>query len=109
MIPMHAGWLTDITNWLRELVEKFWQALEKFGNDVVVIAIAKVLEVVALAFESLPVPEFMSQYNIGTLLGNAGPTVGWFVETFKISECMAILAGGAVFKITRKIVTFGKW
>lgn len=109
MIPMNVGWLTDLTNWIRDLVEKLWNAIEQFGNDLIVLAIEKMLEVVALAFEALPVPEFMTQHSIGSLLSNAGPTVGWLVETFKISECMAILAGGAVFKVTRKIVTFGKW
>lgn len=106
---MRAGWLTDLTNWIRELIGKLWSAIEAFFNDLVVIAIEKLLDLIALAFEALPVPQFMTQYSIGALLGQAGPTVGWFVETFKIPECMAILAGGAVFKITRKIVTFGKW
>ena len=46
---------------------------------------------------------------IGGLLAGAGPTVGWFVQTFKISECMAFFAAAAVFRISRKILTLGKW
>jgi len=104
-----AGWLSDLTNWLLGLVQKLWAAIEAFFNDLIITALEKLLELAALAFESLPVPDFMTQYSIGSLLGNAGPTVGWFVETFKIPECMSLLAAGLVFKITRKIVTFGKW
>ncbi|SBV35995.1 conserved hypothetical protein [uncultured Stenotrophomonas sp.] len=106
---MQAGWLGVLTNWLLGLVQKFWAAIEAFFNDLIVTALEKLLELAALAFESLPVPDFMTQHSIGSLLGNAGPTVGWFVETFKIPECMSLLAAGLVFKITRKIVTFGKW
>ncbi len=106
---MYAGWLGDLTGWLLGLVKKLWAAIEAFFTDLIVLALEKMLELVALAFESLPVPDFMTQHTIGSLLGNAGPTVGWLVDTFKISECMSLLAAGAVFKITRKIVTFGKW
>lgn len=106
---MQAGWLTDLTNWFREQLHRLWDAIEAFFADLLILAVEAVLEVVALAFESLPVPEFMTTTSIGDLLGNAGPVVGWFVQTFKISECMSLLAAGAVFRITRKIVTFGKW
>lgn len=109
MIGPRAGWLDDLTNWIRGLIEKLWEAIEAFFTDLIIAAIEKMLELVALAFESLPVPSFMTQHSIGSLLGNAGPTVGWYVETFKISECLALIAAGAVFKVTRKIVTFGKW
>lgn len=109
MIYMQAGWLTDVTNWLKEQIIKFWEAIEAFFNDLVVTALEQMLELVALAFESLPVPQFLTQYSIGNMLGNAGPTVGWAVQTFKIGECMALFAAAYTFKITRKIVTFGKW
>jgi len=109
MIPLSVGWLTDLTNWIRGLIEKLWHAIESFFNDLIVFAIEKGLELIALAFESLPVPQFMTQNSIGSLLGQAGPTVGWFVETFQIQGCMSLLAAGAIFRITRKIVTFGKW
>ena len=87
MIGPRAGWLDDLTNWIRGLIEKLWEAIEAFFTDLIVAALEKMLELVALAFESLPVPSFMTQHSIGSLLGNAGPTVGWYVETFKISEC----------------------
>lgn len=106
---MYAGWLGDLTNWLLGLVQKLWAAIEAFFSDLIVMALEKMLELVALAFESLPVPDFMTHYSIGALLGNAGPTVSWLVDVFKIPECMSLLAAGAVFRITRKIVTFGKW
>lgn len=109
MIPMRAGWLEDLTNWFRGLVQKLWEAIEAFFNDLIIFAIEKLLDLVATAFESLPVPEFITQHTIGSLLASAGPTVGWFLQTFKISEGMAFFAAAAVFRISRKILTLGKW
>jgi hypothetical protein len=109
VIPVQVGWLQDLTNWLRGLVQKLWDAIEQFFTDLIILAIEKVLELIALAFEQLPAPEFMTQHSIGSLLGNAGPAVGWFVQTFKISEAMGFFAVAAVFRISRKILTFGKW
>lgn len=109
MIVMHVGPLSDLTQWLLGLAQKFWHAIETFFNDLILSAMEKGLELVALTFESLPVPDFIQQHSIGELLGNAGPTVGWFVETFKISDCMGLFAAALTFRITRKIITFGKW
>ena len=109
VVMMRAGWLEDLTNWLRGLVQKLWDAIEAFFTDLIVLAIEKLLDLVATAFESLPVPEFITQHSIGSLLAGAGPTVGWLTQTFKISECMAFFAAAAVFRISRKILTFGKW
>lgn len=106
---LRAGWLQDLTNWLRGLVQKLWEAIEQFFTDLIILAIEKLLDLVATAFESLPVPEFIAQNSIGSLLAGAGPTVGWIVQTFKISECMAFFSAAALFRISRKILTLGKW
>jgi hypothetical protein len=108
-VPMYAGWMEDITNFIRRQVERVWEALVKFFQDLVIYAIEKMLDLVALAFEQLPVPQFLHDYNLNMLLGNAGSTVGWFVQTFKIGECLAVIALGIIFRITRKILTLGKW
>jgi len=108
-VTMHAGWLQDITDFIRRQVERLWDAIVLFFRDLVMYAIEKMLDLIALAFEKLPVPEFLTQYKLGTLFANAGPTIGFFVNIFKIPECMAVIALGIVFFITRKILTLGKW
>ncbi|HHA2593156.1 MAG: hypothetical protein ACN6OP_11095 [Pseudomonadales bacterium] len=108
-VTAQAGWLQDLTTWFRKQIERFWDAIVQFFNDLIILAIKAVLELVVMAFERLPVPDFMQQYSIGGLLGNAGSTVGWFVQTFRIGECLAVIALGIAFKITRKILTLGKW
>lgn len=108
-VTAQAGWLQDLTDWIRRQVERFWNAIVEFFNDLIILAIKAILELVVMAFERLPVPDFMQQYSIGSLLGNAGSTVGWFVQTFRIGECLAVIALGIAFKITRKILTLGKW
>jgi len=109
LVPVYAGWMQDITDFIRRQVERVWDAVVKFFQDLVIYAIEKMLDLIALAFEQLPVPEFLQQYNLNMLLGNAGSTVGWFVQTFKIGECLTVIALGITFRITRKILTLGKW
>lgn len=106
---MQAGWLDDITNWLREQILKVWDAFVRFLGDLLVDAAEACLEVAALAVESLPVPEFLSQYSLNALLGQAGPTIGWLVTTFRIGECLAIIGLGYSFRRLRKLFTLGLW
>ena len=104
-----AGWLTELTDFIRRQVERLWTALVDFFRDLVIYALEQSLSLIATAFEKLPAPEFLTQYNLNSLLGSAGATVGWFVDVFKIADCLAVISLGVTFFILRKILTFGKW
>jgi len=108
-VTFYVGWLDDLTGFLRRQVDRLWKAIVDFFRDLVLYAIEQVLNLVAHAVEKLPVPEFLDEYKLGTLFANAGPTVAWFVNIFKIPECMTVISLGIVFFITRKILTLGKW
>ncbi|KAF1727762.1 phage coat protein [Pseudoxanthomonas mexicana] len=109
IVMMRAGWLSDLTDWIKEQIQRVWDAFEAFVMDMVIYALEQGLELVALAFEALPVPSFLTNYSVGSLLANAGPEIGWAVQTFKIGECCAMFAAALAFRISRKILTFGKW
>jgi hypothetical protein len=106
---LKAGWLDDVTNWLRDLFLKIWQALVAFINDMIVFLVEGLLELIALAIESLPVPDFLSGGGIGAALASAGPTVMWTLDTFKISEGMVLIAAGYGFRLLRKFLTLFQW
>lgn len=105
----HAGWLTDLTQWLLRQIQRFWDALVAFFNDLLILAIQTMLALMIKMIGALPVPDFLKNYSIGTLLGNAGSTVGWFVQTFKLGECLALIGSAVAFRILRKVMTMGKW
>ncbi|MCS4233098.1 phage coat protein [Stenotrophomonas sp. BIGb0135] len=106
---MHAGWLGDLGEFLRKQVERLWDAIVLFFKDLVLFAIDQSLELVARVIEMLPVPEFLEQNSLNAMLGKAGPVVGWFVETFQVAECFAMISAAITFRMLRKILTLGKW
>lgn len=104
-----AGWLNDLTNWLRELARKIWDATVQFFTDMIVFLVEGVLELFAVAIEALPVPGFLTGGGIGAALASAGPTVMWALNTFKISEGMVLIAAGYGFRLLRKFLTLFQW
>lgn len=106
---MQAGWLGDLGEFLRKQVERLWDAIVVFFKDLVLFAIDQMLQLVSLVVEMLPVPEFLEQNSLNVMLGKAGPVVGWFVQTFRVGECFAMISVAITFRMMRKILTLGKW
>lgn len=106
---MRVGWLNDVTNWLRDQFRSLWDALVAFLNDLIVTALEAVLELVALAFEALPVPEFVQGQSVGAMLGQAGPVVGWLASTMQLGTASSLMVSAYAFRALRKAVTGGRW
>lgn len=106
---LYAGWLDDLTNWFKDQFKALWDAFVAFMGDLIVQAIESVCDFFATAIESIPVPDFITQYSLDSLLGQAGPTIGWLVSTFKIGQCLTIIAAGVTFRLLRKLFTLGQW
>lgn len=102
-------WLTDLTNWLRDQLQSLWDAFVAFLGDLVVTAIEAVCDLFATAVEAIPVPDFMTQYSLDSLLGQAGSTIAWIVSTFRVGEGLAIIGAGFAFRLIRKLFTLGQW
>jgi hypothetical protein len=110
MLPrLYSGWLDQITNWLREQLLWLWSALIKLLKDMVVALIEGILDLFATAIEAIPTPQFLTNYSLDTLLGNAGPTVGWIMGTFRISDGLGLIAAGYGFRFLRKLFTLFQW
>lgn len=111
MRMMQAGWLDDITNWLREQFQALFDALVQLLKDVLVFALEAILKVATLALEalSLLVPDSLAGFSICGILANAGPTVQWAVTTFHVPEGMLLISAGFVFRMSRKLLTLFQW
>lgn len=103
------GWLERLTNWLGEMVATVFGALVDLVKDFVLFAVRGVLDLVLAIVNAIPVPDFLSQYSICTLLANAGPTAAWAVGTFKIAECLSVLMLAVSFRLLRKLLTLFQW
>lgn len=104
-----VGWLDDITDWLAQLVRDVWDAFVTLLKDFLVWIVETVLNVVAWIIELIPVPDFLSGVSIASMLGSAGPSVAWAVSTFRIGECIALIAAAYAFRLLRKLLTLGQW
>lgn len=103
------GWLTDITNWFRDAIKDVWQAIVDFFNDLILFGLDGILSLAAVAINAIPAPSFLQSYSIGSIVGAAGPTVGWIVVNFRIAESLSIIAAAYAFRLTRKLFTLFQW
>lgn len=101
--------LDQLTNWLREQIQKFWQALQDLLGDLFVMWLKHSIEMIVWTIAHIPVPAFLQQESLGTILGRAGPTIGWFVATFQIGPSLGVIATAMVFYIVRRFLTLGIW
>lgn len=103
------GWLQDITDWLREQIVAVWNAFAAFVKDMLVALVEVVLDLGATVIEAIPVPDFVSEYAISSLLSNIGSDLMWFMGALRVGEGIALLGLGYAFRLVRKALTLGQW
>lgn len=103
------GWLTDLTMWLVPYLQDYWAALKAYLDDWPVMWAEKFFDVAAIIIESIPMPDFLSQYSLTNLFGNAGPTISWIIGKFRLSEGMTMVAAAYGFRMLRKLLTLFQW
>lgn len=106
---MRAGWLDDLTQWLKDLLKTLFDALLEFLADWIIHMLKMWLELFYLVFSQLQPPDFLTSHSIGGLLGQAGPTIGWIASTFQLGTAFALIGAGYVFRLIRKAITLGQW
>lgn len=102
-------WIDDLTNWLREQLQSLWDGFVEFMTDFIVMMIEGATDTVLAIIDLLPVPDFLATYSLCALLNAAGPEVGYFLQTFRIAEGLALLAAGYGFRLLRKLLTLFQW
>lgn len=103
------GWLTKFTDWLKRQLVEFFNALIALIDDVMMLWIETSINNIAWVLDHIPPPQFMTEYSVSGLLGQAGPTVGWLVETMQIGPAMGVMGSAISFYIVRRFLTLGIW
>lgn len=109
IITPNAGWLTDLTNWLKGVVTAFFRAIKDFFLDFLELAVKTLVDGILLIANAIPSPDFLSNVSICGFLNSAGPTVGWILGTFHITEGVVMVTAALVFRMTRKALTLFQW
>ena len=103
-------WLASLTTWLLGLVKGVFTALVTFLHDVALWVFDGVLQAVAGIVAAIPVPSFLSSgVSVGSVLSGMPPFTIYVVQQLGLSACLAVIAAGVTFRLTRKFVTLFQW
>lgn len=105
---MHAGWLDDITDWLRRQIVALWEALLGLIADTFYWVVEQVMDLFASIVEAIPVPDFLSS-GLGGLFAPLPPEMLYFVDLFNVPQGLAMIGAGVAFRLGRKLFTLGQW
>lgn len=100
---MWPDWLT------LEFYKGLWTDFMEYLDDWPIKVLKGVLEAVAGVIESIAPPDFLAQYTLASVMGPAMTEIGYFLAQSGVSTGLSIIAGAIVFRVMRKIVTFGLW
>jgi hypothetical protein len=104
-----SDWIEKVTQWLFDLVVKIIKAIWDFFVDIAIELFDLVLSVVASALKAIPVPDFMTAYSLGNLIGNMDQDILFFVGILQIPTALGFLATGFSVRMVRKVVTLFQW
>jgi hypothetical protein len=104
-----TGWLSRITGWFAYAIHTVFAAVVQVLKDLVTYVLSVVLSVFASAVASIPVPTWLSQYSMGSLLGSAGPIAGYFMTMLQIPAGLGLVGAGYTFRLLRKFLTLFQW
>jgi hypothetical protein len=104
-----TGWLSRLTGWFAYALNVFFVALVTLLKDLVTYLLYVILYVVQAAINAIGTPSWLSQYSMGSILGNAGPIVGFFISQLQVGTALGLIGLGYVFRLTRKFLTLFQW
>lgn len=103
------GWLRDLTDWLLNQIITVWNAFVGALKAIVLYIVETLLELAATVIELIPVPDFIGQYAIGSMLSHLGSDLAWFMGSLRIGEALGLLGLGYAARLVRKALTLGQW
>ena len=104
-----TGWLSKLTNWFANAINTVFDAFVAFLKDMVTYVLGVILGVVSSAISAVGSPGWLSQYSLGSLLGQSGSVVGFFMAELQIPAGFVLVGLGYVFRLTRKFLTLFQW
>ncbi len=104
-----TGWLSKFTGWIASVIHTVFVAAVQVLKDLVTYVFAVVLGVIAAAVSVIGVPSFIANYSMNSVLGQAGPIVGFFLTYFQIPTGLSLIGAGYAFRLVRKFLTLFQW
>ena len=100
--------LKQFTDWLFDLVVKFFTAAFTFLADVFVAIVKTICDVLVGLLSAIPVPGFLSS-GMSAFFGDLAPGILWALTALGLPAGFAIIGAGYGFRLARKVVTLFQW
>jgi hypothetical protein len=101
--------IKQFTSWLLELIVKLFSNVWDFVADAAISVFDLLLSAISGLIGAIPAPDFLTSSSLAGLINQLPPYVLYYVGQLKITECLAILSAGFLFRMVRKAVTLGQW
>jgi hypothetical protein len=100
---MWPKWLT------LEFYKGLWDDFVEYFDELPIRILKGILEAVASVIESIAPPDFLQSHQLGDVLAPTMPYIGYFLAQSGISQGMTLIVSAVLFRVMRKLLTFGKW
>lgn len=100
---MWPKWLT------LDFYKGIWDDFVEYFDDLPIKVLKGILDAISGVLEAITPPDFLNSYQLGDVLSPAMPYIGHFLAQAGLSQGLTLIATAIVFRVTRKILTFGMW
>lgn len=104
-----SGWLSRLTGWIAYAINAVFDALASLLRDLITNIFTNLMQLVLLMIKSIPVPSFLNNYSMNSILGGTGSIIGFFMSELQIGPSLALIGSGYVFRLLRKFLTLFQW
>ena len=92
-----------------EFWEGVWDDFTEYLDELPIKILKGVLDAVAGVLEGIVPPEFLNNYQLGDVLAPTMPYIGFFLAQAGVSQGLSLIAAAVLFRVMRKVLTFGWW
>lgn len=99
--------------WPKWLTLEFWHGLwndfVEYMDDLPIKIFKGVLEAILSVLQAITPPDFLANYKLSSIMAATNTDIGYFLNLSGISVALGLVASAVVFRVLRKLLTFGLW
>jgi hypothetical protein len=100
--------IDNLLSWFSDAFTAVFSAITTWLKDFFVWVLDSLLSGIAFLLESIPVPSFMQQ-GLAPLFTSLPQPLVYLLNETGVIQAFAIIGGGVLFNLTRKLLTLGQW
>lgn len=101
--------MSDFATWLIGLFKALFSAIWDLISDAFIAIVGLLLDLISYVINHIPVPDFLTSSSLGVMFSGIDPSILYFAQYFKLTECFALIASAVAFRLLRKFLTLFQW